>query len=65
MRAQAAVEAAASSLDGDVATGANLVARSLEGPLKQIAENAGLEGGVVVSRVRGLDGSQGLNCCDR
>ena len=61
LRAQAAVEAAASSLDGDVATGANLVARSLEGPLKQIAENAGLEGGVVVSRVRGLDGSQGLN----
>ena len=44
-----------------MATGANLVARSLEGPLKQIAENAGLEGGVVVSRVRGLDGSQGLN----
>ncbi len=61
LRAQAAVEAAASALDGDVATGANLVARSLEGPLKQIAENAGLEGGVVVSRVRGLDGSQGLN----
>ncbi len=61
LRAQAAVEAAAGSLDGDVATGANLVARSLEGPLKQIAENAGLEGGVVVSRVRGLDGGHGLN----
>ena len=61
LRAQAAVEAAAGSLDGDVATGANLVARSLEGPLKQIAENAGLEGGVVVSRVRDLEGGQGLN----
>jgi len=61
LRAQEAVETAAASLDGDVATGANLVARSLEGPLKQIAENAGLEGGVVVSRVRDLEGGHGLN----
>ena len=61
LRAQKAVEAAVASLDGDVATGANLVARSLEGPLKQIAENAGLEGGVVVSRVKDLEGSHGLN----
>jgi chaperonin GroEL len=61
LRAQEAVETAAASLDGDVATGANLLARSLEGPLKQIAENAGLEGGVVVSRVRDLEGGHGLN----
>ncbi|HAF68221.1 MAG TPA: chaperonin GroEL [Acidimicrobiaceae bacterium] len=61
LRAQEAVETAVASLDGDVATGANLVARSLEGPLKQIAENAGLEGGVVVSRVRELEGGHGLN----
>ncbi|MDG2024139.1 MAG: chaperonin GroEL [Actinomycetota bacterium] len=61
LRAQAAVDALASSLEGDVATGARLVSRSLEGPLKQIAENAGLEGGVVVSRVRALTGSEGLN----
>lgn len=61
LRAQKAVEAAVASLDGDVATGANLVARSLEGPLKQIAENAGLEGGVVVSCVKDLEGSHGLN----
>tara|TARA_Y100001970_G_scaffold288302_1_gene415206 strand:+ start:2171 stop:3793 length:1623 start_codon:yes stop_codon:yes gene_type:complete len=61
LRAQAAVEAAANGLDGDVATGANIVARSLEGPLKQIAENAGMEGGVVVSRVRDLEGTEGLN----
>ncbi|MDP7065997.1 MAG: chaperonin GroEL [Acidimicrobiales bacterium] len=61
LRAQAAVAEAAGNLDGDVATGANIVARSLEGPLKQIAENAGMEGGVVVSRVRDLDGTQGLN----
>ena len=38
-----------------------LVARSLEEPLKQIAVNAGWEGGVVVERVRGLDGPQGIN----
>ena len=61
LRAQAAVSDLASSLEGDVATGANIVGRSLEGPLKQIAENAGLEGGVVVSRVRDLEGSEGLN----
>ena len=61
LRAQAAVDALVSTLEGDVATGANIVGRSLEGPLKQIAENAGLEGGVVVSRVRDLDGSEGLN----
>ena len=51
----------AESLQGDEATGAKLVARSLESPLKQIAENAGLEGGVVVERVRNLSGSEGLN----
>jgi len=61
LRAQTAVDVLASSLEGDVATGARLVGRSLEGPLKQIAENAGLEGGVVVSRVKALSGSQGLN----
>jgi chaperonin GroEL len=48
-------------LEGDEATGARLVRRALEEPLKQIAENAGLEGGVVVERVRGLDGGTGLN----
>jgi chaperonin GroEL len=37
------------------------VGRSLEGPLKQIAENAGMEGGVVVERVRSMKGSEGLN----
>jgi chaperonin GroEL len=51
----------AESLKGDEATGARLVARSLEGPLKQIAENAGLEGGVVVERVRSMKGAEGLN----
>ena len=38
-----------------------LVARALEEPIKQIALNAGLEGGVVVEKVRGLTGNDGLN----
>ncbi len=48
--------------DPDETTGARIVARSLEEPLKQIAVNAGLEGGVVVERVRSLDTpTEGLN----
>jgi len=61
LRAQAKVRELASTLDGDEATGARIVARSLEEPLKQIAVNAGMEGGVIVERVRGLDGPTGLN----
>jgi chaperonin GroEL len=61
LRAQAAVLAVADTLTGDEATGARMVAKSLEAPLKQIAENAGLEGGVVVSTVKGLTGHEGLN----
>ncbi|MFG2091771.1 MULTISPECIES: chaperonin GroEL [unclassified Spirillospora] len=48
-------------LTGDEATGANIVKRALEEPLKQIAVNAGLEGGVVVERVRNLTPGEGLN----
>jgi chaperonin GroEL len=61
LRSQPAVLKAADSLQGDESTGARLVAKSLEGPIKQIAENAGLEGGVVVERVRNLSGAEGLN----
>jgi chaperonin GroEL len=61
LRAQAAVLAVADSLSGDEATGARLVAKALEAPLKQIAENAGMEGGVVVQRVKDLTGNEGLN----
>ncbi len=61
LRAQAAVLAVADTLTGDEATGARMVAKSLEAPLKQIAENAGMEGGVVVSTVKGLTGHEGLN----
>jgi len=48
-------------LEGDEATGAEIVRRALEEPLKQIAYNAGLEGGVVVEKVRALSNGQGLN----
>ena len=48
-------------LEGDEATGANIVKLAVEAPLKQIAINAGLEGGVVVEKVRGLPESHGLN----
>jgi chaperonin GroEL len=61
LRSQAAVLKVADSLTGDEATGARLVAKSLEAPLKQIAENAGMEGGVVVSMVKSLSGNEGLN----
>ena len=48
-------------LEGDEATGANIVRLALEAPIKQIAMNAGLEGGVVVEKVRGMDAGWGLN----
>ncbi|HJU97070.1 MAG TPA: chaperonin GroEL [Jiangellaceae bacterium] len=48
-------------LDGDEATGAAIVKVAVEAPVKQIAVNAGLEGGVVVERVRGLEQGHGLD----
>jgi chaperonin GroEL len=48
-------------LTGDEATGAKIVEFAIEAPLKQIAVNAGLEGGVVVEKVRHLPAGQGLN----
>jgi chaperonin GroEL len=61
LRSQAKVLELANTLDGDVATGARMVARALEEPLKQIAVNAGMEGGVIVEKVRSLKGANGLN----
>jgi chaperonin GroEL len=61
LRAQEAVLAAAAKLEGDESTGAKMVSRALEEPLKQIAVNAGYEGGVVVEKVRSMKGSEGLN----
>jgi chaperonin GroEL len=61
IRAQAAVDKVADGLTGDEATGARIVSKALEGPLKQIAENAGLNGGVVADKVKNLSGNEGLN----
>ena len=48
-------------LNGDEATGAKIVEFAVEAPLKQIAINAGLEGGVIVEKVRHLEAGHGLN----
>jgi len=62
LRARPAVLEAAEKLEGDEATGAHIVARAIEEPLKQIAVNAGLEGGVVAEKVRNLkSAADGLN----
>ena len=47
--------------EGDVQTGINLVKRAVEEPLRQIAYNAGLEGSVVVERVKNTDAGVGFN----
>ncbi|WP_127498544.1 chaperonin GroEL [Actinoplanes solisilvae] len=62
----ALVQAGKSAFDkldlvGDEATGANIVKVALDAPLRQIAVNAGLEGGVVVEKVRNLESGWGLN----
>jgi chaperonin GroEL len=51
----------ASNLEGDEKTGAAIVERALEEPLRQLAENAGLEGSVVVNEVRSAKAGFGLN----
>jgi chaperonin GroEL len=61
LRAQARILDRAEKLEGDEATGARIVARAVEEPLKQIATNAGLEGGVVIEKVKNLEGANGLN----
>jgi len=58
---QAAKDANVDALEGDEATGAHIVFVACEAPLKQIAANAGLEGGVVVEKVKGLPAGEGLN----
>jgi chaperonin GroEL len=62
IRAQSNILDRAEKLEGDEATGCRLVARAVEEPLKQIAVNAGLEGGVVVEKVRNMKKpAEGLN----
>jgi chaperonin GroEL len=62
LRSQSRILAIADKLSGDEATGARMVAKAVEAPLNQIAVNAGLEGGVIVDKVRNLaTPTEGLN----
>jgi chaperonin GroEL len=62
LRSQVRILEAADKLIGDEATGARMVAKAVEAPLNQIAVNAGLEGGVIVDKVRNLKKpTEGLN----
>jgi len=61
VRSRADVEALIATLTGDEATGAKIVANSLEAPLRHIASNAGYEGAVKVREVADAKGSIGLN----
>jgi chaperonin GroEL len=61
IRATGDVEKAANALEGDEKTGALIVRKALEEPLKQIAVNAGYEGGVVIEKVKGLKATEGFN----
>ena len=61
IRARKSVNTLADSLEGDEATGARIVARALEEPLRWIAFNAGMEGAVQVAQVEAAKGNNGLN----
>jgi len=61
VRSRAAVDALIATLEGDEATGARIVANSLEAPLRHIASNAGYEGAVKVREVADATGNVGLN----
>jgi chaperonin GroEL len=61
LRSQKAIELVIEKLEGDEATGAKIIWKAVEEPLKQIALNAGLEGGVIVQKVKDLKGANGLN----
>jgi chaperonin GroEL len=61
LNAADAVRAALGKLDGDEKTGAAIILRALEEPVRQLAFNAGLEGSVVVQQVRSAPAGQGLN----
>jgi chaperonin GroEL len=61
VHAQKAVEELADTLEGDEKTGAAIVAKALESPLRTIVENAGLEGAVVINKVREQDDKIGFD----
>src|SRR5207247_677433 len=60
LNAAEAVDEKADSLEGDERTGARIILRALEEPLRQLAANAGLEGSVVVNQVRTAKPGEGL-----
>ncbi len=61
LNAVVAVKAVADSLEGDEATGARIIVRALEEPLRQLTYNAGLEGSVIVAKVCAAKKGEGLN----
>jgi chaperonin GroEL len=61
LRAIDAVDKVASSCEGDEKTGALLLRRALEAPTRQIEENSGVDGGVVVDRMRSSKGHRGFD----
>ncbi|MBQ9273160.1 MAG: chaperonin GroEL [Mogibacterium sp.] len=64
IRAIEAVKAYADKQEGDVKTGAKIVERALEEPVRQIAENAGFDGAVVVAEVKKAEGNVGFNAAN-
>jgi chaperonin GroEL len=61
LRAAAALEKEAAKAEGDERTGLLILARALEAPMRQIAENSGVEGAVVVSRIKAEAGTVGFD----
>jgi chaperonin GroEL len=61
LNAADAIKGSVEELEGDAKTGAQIIVRALEEPLRQLAYNAGLEGSVVVNQVRSAKAGQGLN----
>ena len=64
IRAIDAVKAYADKQEGDIKTGAKIVERALEEPVRQIAENAGFDGSVVVAEVKKAEGNFGFNAAN-
>ncbi|HET7121563.1 MAG TPA: chaperonin GroEL, partial [Solirubrobacterales bacterium] len=64
LNAQAGLDPEKLAEDPDEVTGARIIHRSLEEPVRQIAENSGLEGSVVVNKVRDLKDGEGLNAAN-
>lgn len=61
LRASGAVEAELAACEGDERTGVTIMQHALEVPTRQIAQNSGLDGGVVVDRMRSTTGTVGLD----